>query len=731
VVYLATKVIPPKTEKEEIAEEFIKRTDEFIEKMTLEEKVFQMIHNSAPVKRLGIRAYVWWNEALHGVARAGVATVFPQAIGMSAAFDDHLLYQVADIISTEGRAKYHENQRQSDFGMYKGLTFWSPNINIFRDPRWGRGHETYGEDPYLTSRLGAAFIRGIQGNDPHYLKAVACVKHFAAHSGPEGLRHEFNAEVSQKDLFETYLPAFEYCIKYANVESVMGAYNRLNGDACCGSKWLLTEVLRNRWGFKGHVVSDCGALCDFHEHHRVTENAIESSALALTSGTDLECGNFFIQLLQAHQNNLVTDDEIDTSVRRLLMARMKLGMFDEDKNVPFAAIPYEVVASKKHLDYSMEMAKASIVMLKNDGILPLNKIKTKTIAVIGPNADSIPALLGNYCGTPTHNHTILRGIQEAVGKETRVYYSQGCHLFKDAVDDLERKSDRISEAVSVAERSEVVVLCLGLDSSIEGEAGDANNFYGSGDKETLDLPPCQEELLRAVCATGKPVIVVILAGSALSINYAQDNVNAILDAWYPGEMGGKAVASVLFGDYNPSGKLPITFYKTTDELPAYEDYSMDNRTYRFMQQDALYPFGFGLSYSHFSYTNLQLSDNVIQTSENLICSVQVRNDGPAAGHEVVQMYLKDMEADVRVPRWSLYGFERVWLEQGEERTIQMELLGRQMARVMEDGNLRLESGKFTIYMGGSQPDDRSSELLGYHPLSAGFTVEGDSVQYPN
>jgi len=702
---------------------FEERAKDLVSRMTTEEKVSQMLYNSPAIERLGIPAYNWWNEALHGVARAGTATMFPQAIGMASTFDEELIYKVADVISTEGRAKYHASSKKGDRGIYKGLTFWSPNINIFRDPRWGRGQETYGEDPYLTARLGVAFVKGLQGNDPKYLKAAACAKHFAVHSGPEALRHEFNATASKKDMYETYLPAFKALVQEAKVEAVMGAYNRTNGEPCCGSKTLLTDILRGEWGFKGHVVSDCWAIRDFHLHHHVTATAPESVALAVRNGCDLNCGNLFGNLLIALDEGLITEEEIDRAVTRLMITRMKLGMFDPDEQVPFTSIPYDVVDCKEHNELALETAKKSIVLLKNDGLLPLDKEKIKSIAVIGPNADSRQALVGNYEGTASEYVTVLDGIREAVGDNVRIYYSMGCHLYKDKVESLAERNDRIAEAVTCAEMADVVVLCLGLDSTIEGEEMHESNEYGSGDKYDLDLPGRQQELMEAVYATGKPVVLVLLTGSALSVTWADENIPAILNAWYPGAQGGRAVASVLFGETNPSGKLPVTFYRTVEELPDFTDYSMQNRTYRYMKNEALYPFGFGLSYTRFEYSDLKLSKSKIGVGEGFTVSVKVTNTGNMAGDEVAQVYIKDVEASCAVPNWQLSGMKRIKLESGESAEITFEIFPEQLAVVNDDGQSVIEPGDFEIYVGGSQPDTRSIKLMGKAPLKALLQVE--------
>ncbi|MBX4269903.1 glycoside hydrolase family 3 C-terminal domain-containing protein [Clostridium estertheticum] len=719
------KVIP-KYKNENLS--FEQRAKDLVSKMTLFEKVSQMTYNSAAIDRLCIPSYNWWNEALHGVARAGVATMFPQAIGMAATFDEELIYQVAGVISTEGRAKYNESQRKNDHDIYKGLTFWAPNINIFRDPRWGRGHETYGEDPYLTGRLGVAFIKGLQGNDKRYMKSAACAKHFAVHSGPEAKRHSFNAVVSKKDLRETYLPSFKEAVKEANVEAVMGAYNRTNGEPCCGSKTLLNDILREEWGFKGHVTSDCWAIKDFHEGHGITSNAVESVALAVNNGCDLNCGNMYLNLYLAYKEGMVTEETIDKSVIRLMNTRMKLGMFDDPTNVPFAKIPYEENDSKEHLELALDVSRRTMVLLKNeDNILPLDKNKIKSIAVIGPNANSRDALIGNYYGTSSKYVTVLEGLQQFVNQDTRVYYAQGCHLFKDKVENLAMPEDRIAEAVSVAQRSDVVVMCLGLDANIEGEEGDDSNAQAGGDKMDLNLPGLQQKLLEEVYKTGKPIILVLLSGSALAINWADEHIPAIVQAWYPSAQGGKAIASLIFGEYSPSGKLPVTFYKSTQELPNFEDYAMKNRTYRYMENEALYPFGYGLSYSKFEYSNLRISKTEIEVNETVNLSVKVKNIGQYEGDETVQLYLKDVEASVVVPKYQLKGIKKVSLKPSEEKEVGFELPPRQMALIDDEGKCILEPGLFEVFIGGSQPDKRSKELTGDCMQKSTFNVKGESI----
>ena len=536
-------------------EEARKRAEELVGRMTLEEKASQLRYNAPAIPRLNVPTYNWWNEALHGVARAGVATSFPQAIGMAAAFDPELMEEVGEVIAVEGRAKYNSSKAENDRDIYKGLTFWSPNVNIFRDPRWGRGHETYGEDPYLTGELGKAFVEGLQG-DGEYLKAAACAKHFAVHSGPEKLRHEFNAEVSDKDLYETYLPAFQKLVKEAEVEAVMGAYNRTNGEPCCGSKLLMRDILRGKWGFQGHYVSDCWAIRDFHTKHMVTATAPESAALALENGCDVNCGNTYLHMLQACTDGLVTEEQITEAAVRLFTTRFLLGLFDE---TPYDQIGFEKLECREHLAAADKATAESVVLLKNNGILPLDKSKLKAIGVIGPNANSRSALIGNYHGTSSRYITVLEGIQDAVPEGVRVYYSEGCHLWKNKVEGLAWDDDRISEAVNVAKHSDVVILCVGLDETLEGEEHDTGNQYASGDKIDLLLPEPQRKLVKAVMDVGTPVVLLNMTGSAMDLRYAQEHAAAVVQAWYPGARGGRVVANLLFGELSPSGKLPVTF----------------------------------------------------------------------------------------------------------------------------------------------------------------------------
>ena len=564
---------------------FFERARELVAQMTLDEKMEQMRYEAPAIERLGVPAYNWWNECLHGVARAGCATVFPQAIGLAASFDDALLYRVATAISDEARAKYNEYKSFGYTDKYEGLTYWSPNINIFRDPRWGRGHETYGEDPYLTGRMGVAFIKGLQG-EGKYRKLDATIKHYAVHSGPERLRHCFDVKVSEKDLYETYLWAFKYCIDHADPSAVMGAYNRYDGEPCCGSRRLLGDILYGEFGFTGYVVSDCGAIVDMHENHKVTSDACESAALAVNSGCQLNCGKAYMWLREAYDRGLVKEETITAAVEKLFEARFRLGMFDTD--CEYDNIPYDVVECEEHRQLNRRMAQKSIVLLKNDGILPIRE--KKTLAVIGPNADKKDVLLGNYNGIPSRYTTILRGIQE--GSDCRVLYSEGCHSFKERW-----TAAHLNEALIAAKKADIVILCVGLDPSMEGEEGDAYNDNDSGDKTGIDFPPSQQKLIGAVLDLGKPTVFVNVSGSCLALEQAKTRCNAVLQCFYPGAEGGNALADILFGKVSPSARLPVTFYKTVDDLPPFEDYSMENRTYKFFKGEVTYPFGHGLTYS--------------------------------------------------------------------------------------------------------------------------------------
>lgn len=703
------------------------RVEDLIARMTLAEKLSQMLHSAPEIPRLGIPAYNWWSEALHGVSRAGIATVFPQAIAMASTFSPELIYETACAISDEARAKYHEAQRHGDRGIFKGLTLWCPNINIFRDPRWGRGHETYGEDPYLTGRMGVAFVNGLQGDHPKFLKTVATPKHAFAHSGPEYGREGFDSEVSARDLWDTYLQAFKECIQEAHAASIMTAYNRVNGEASSGSKTIIEDILREKLNFDGFVVSDCGAVCNMHNFHKITETPIESAALAANSGLDLNCGEGFNYLGAAVAAGLVSEETIDKAVKRLFIARFRLGMFDPDEVVPYAQIPYEVNDCDNHRELSLNVARQSIVLLKNkDNILPLSK-EIKTIGVIGPNADSREVLLGNYNGWPSKYVTILDGIKNKLGENAKVYFTKGCEYFRGS-EALAESTAGFSEAIAMAKRSDAVIMCLGLSPQIEGENGDAYNSDAGGDKKDLNLPDVQQKLLEAVCSVGKPVILVMVSGSAIAINWADENVSGIIQAFYPGQEGGNAVADVIFGDNNPSGRLPVTFYKTTEELPPFSDYNMKNRTYRYMENEALYPFGFGLSYTKFSYSKITINSERINAGESMEVSVNVKNDGRLDGEEVVQLYLKDIEASAVVPRCKLQGIAKVKLKPNENKDVLFTITPRQMALINNEGKCMLEPGRFRIFIGGVQPETERNEKEAISIKHIDFEVIGKIME---
>ena len=832
-----------------------RRVDDLVSRMTLEEKVSQMMNGAAAIERLGVPEYEWWNEGLHGVARAGYATVFPQAIGLAATWNTDLMFQVADVISTEARAKHHEFDRKGDRARYKGLTFWSPNINIFRDPRWGRGQETYGEDPYLTARMGVAFVKGLQGNDPKYYKVIATPKHYAVHSGPEPERHSFDAIASERDLQETYLPAFHATVVEAGAYSVMCAYNRTNGEPCCTNKYL-NDKLRKEWGFKGYIVSDCGAIDDIYLRHKFVPTEGEASALAVKAGTDLTCGREYRSLVKAVKDGLISEAEINVAVKRLMMARFKLGMFDPPEMVPYARIPFSENDSPAHRQLSLQASRESIVLLKNqNNTLPLKK-DLKTIAVIGPSADNLSVLLGNYNGQPTKYVTPLAGIQAKVSPSTKVLYSPALYapgVIVDAIPStaltglrgeyfnnrelkgdpvLVRKDSQINfewgamspapginednfsvrwtgtlqapesgkytigingnggmrltvdgqtvieelqnrrtrsinkeisleagrsyevrleyfenanqysaaklmwappsgdkrlqdDAIEKARQADAVVMVMGITPSVEGEEMDVKvEGFRGGDRTDISLPKPQEELIRKVQSLGKPVVLVLLGGSALAVNWANDNVPAILDAWYPGEEGGTAIADVLFGDYNPAGRLPVTFYKSVDQLPPFTDYSMQGKTYRYFTGAPLYPFGFGLSYSNFKYDGLKLSAKQIRAGENVKVSVNVSNTSNRPGEEVVQLYLKDVQASVPVAIRSLGGIKRISLKPGEKQTVTFTISSDQMTVIDNSGKRVIEPGEFLVSVGGKQPGfTGSADVTTSGVVTATFAVK--------
>jgi beta-glucosidase len=830
------------------------RVDDLVSRMTLEEKVAQMMNATPAIERLGVAPHDYWNEALHGVARSGIATVFPQAIGLAATWDTKLMYQVADVISTEARAKHHEYARKKQYGRYQGLTFWSPNINIFRDPRWGRGQETYGEDPYLTAQLGIQFVRGLQGNDPRYFKVIATPKHYAVHSGPEPERHAFDATVYERDLRETYLPAFRATILEGKAYSVMCAYNRTNGEPCCANKRLMKDILRDEWGFDGFVVSDCGAIYDIWKYHKFVETETEASVLGVRAGTDLTCGDEYKTLIEAVKKGLISEAEINTAVKRLMTARFRLGMFDPPEMVAYARIPFSQNDTDEHRQLALKTARESIVLLKNaNRTLPLKK-DLKSIAVMGPNADSPEVLWGNYNGHASRLFTPLAGIKNAVSKNTKVVYALGSTLAGEPIvpvpasaltlngtdpglkaeyfnnqelrgpavttrtdaridfdwgrynptaeltgnnfsvrwtgkltppesgnytlgftaDDgarlyldgellidawtsnpkktvtkeiaLEggrsydlrmeyfqyqreniaklvwsypRLAERLlDEAVKAAQESDASVLVLGISARLEGEEMPVSvEGFRGGDRTEISLPKSQEALLKAVVATGKPVVVVLLSGSALAVNWANANVPAMLAAWYPGGEGGTAIADVLFGDYNPGGRLPVTFYKSVDQLPPFTDYSMQSRTYRYFKGEPLYPFGYGLSYTKFAYSNLRFEPKSVKVSEAVKVSVDVTNAGEREGDEVVQLYLTDTAASAPVPIRTLVGFERVSLQPREKRRVTFTIMPRQMSLIDERGKRVIEPGEFAISIGGGQQG-----------LSGRFVVSGKVLE---
>jgi beta-glucosidase len=692
------------------------RVTDLVSRMTLEEKVGLMSHPARGVPRLGIPAYNYSNEALHGVARNGRATVFPQAIGMAATWNRELIQRVASAIGDEGRAKYHEAlRRKGSTDAFQGLTFWSPNINIFRDPRWGRGQETWGEDPFFTGEMGAAFVRGLQGDHPKYLKAAACAKHFAVHSGPEKDRHVFNAIVSRRDLYDTYLPAFRKLVVEAQVEAVMGAYNRTLDEPCCASQFLLHDILRGEWGFQGHVVSDCGALTDLHTNHKVTQDAAESAALALQRGCDLGCDTVYDEIPEAIRRGLMSEADVDRALARTLGTRFRLGMFDPPEEVPFASISMDVVACPEHRQLAYQTAAQSVVLLKNkNNILPIQPT-TRNILVTGPSATSLEVLLANYYGFNDQMSTLLEGLAGRVPESMGMQYHPGALLTQPNA--LEK-----TWAPYMAQRAELTIACVGSSPLLEGEEGESLLTPNNGDRAGISLPASQVDYIKQLASLGVKIVLVVTGGSPLALGEVEDLVEAILFVWYPGQEGGKAVADVLFGDVSPAGKLPITFPKSLDQLPPFEDYAMAGRTYRYMTQEPLYPFGFGLSYSRFEYAELVLEKSAVRVGESLSLSVQVRNTGECAAAEVVQFYLSDLEASAPVPLQHLVGFERVFLQPGESRTLPFTLTSEMMSFFDEQGKLQLEAGGFRLEVGGCSPGKRGLELGVPTPVTAVFHV---------
>jgi beta-glucosidase len=680
------------------------RLDDAISRLTLEEKISQLQHAAPAIPRLGIPAYNWWNEALHGVARNGKATIFPQAVGMAATFNEDLIYQVADAISDEARAKYNAAIQRGIHAQYAGLTFWSPNIIIFRDPRCGRGQETYGEYPYLSGLLGSAFVRGLQGNHPQYLKTAACAKHYAVHSGPEELRHSFDASPSRRDFRETYLPAFERLVTEAKVEAVMCAYNRVYGEPCCGSPELLQGILREEWGFQGHLVSDCGALNDFHSGHKVTKDVVASAALALKSGINVNCGSTYARgLQQAVEGGQVDESNVDEALKVLWRTRFKLGLFDPPGTSPFDDIAPEVVNSPEHRSLSRKAARQSMVLLKNNGVLPLSR-SLESIAVVGPHAASADILLANYYGVTANAVTVLEGITEKVGIGTKVFYKYGVRPYQD-------NANPVDWVTGSAMSLDAVVAVMGISGLLEGEEGESIASEYKGDRTELGLPANQIEFLKTLRSRGEtPIILVVTGGSPIALAEVEDLVDAILWVWYPGEEGGTAVADLIFGQESPSGRLPITFPKSLDQLPPYEDYSMAGRTYRYMEADPLYPFGYGLSYTTFSYGDLQSDQNQLSKGESATVSAKLTNTGQRGAEEVVQLYASWPGAGDKAPLFDLKGVQRVYLAPGQTKTIQFEIRAADLQLYDDTGNAYLPEGPVKLYASGAVPTERSRQL---------------------
>ncbi len=692
------------------------RVNLLLKELTLEEKVSQMVNSSAGIDRLGILPYDWWNEALHGVGRSGNATIFPQAIGMAATFDPDLLYRVSTAISDEARAMFNAAQKAGNYKRYNGLSFWTPNVNIFRDPRWGRGQETYGEDPYLTGMLGASFVKGLQGDHPIYLKTAACAKHYAVHSGPEKLRHEFNAKVSQKDLYETYLPAFEQLVS-SNVESIMCAYNRTNDEVCCGSNSLLTDILVDQWGFKGHILTDCGALTDFYSEigHGTVSNRVEAAVLALKSGVSLNCGDTFSALTEAVALGMIKESDIDEQLAKLLKTRFKLGLFDPLESNPYNQISYNVIDSKEHRELAYETAVKSMVLLKNNGILPL-KNNLDRYYVVGPNAASIDALLGNYFGVNSQIVTFLEGIASRVALGSQVQYSPGTTLDQPNVNPIDWSSGGAADA-------DANIVVMGLTRHIEGEEGESISSPYSGDRLDYNIPKNQLDYLKKIKGNhGKPVIVIITGGCPMNLSEVHELADAVLFAWYPGEEGGTAAADILFGNVSPSGRLPITFPKSLDQLPPYEDYSMKGRTYRYMTKEPMYPFGFGLSFAKFDYSELKLTKESIGQQENTILSCVITNTSEQSADEIAQLYISPKTKQMNSPLFSLKGVKRVSLKPGESKEVSFVVSPDMLNQINEKGEKELKKGVYQLSVGGSLPTKRSLALGASPALSKTLSV---------
>ncbi len=718
---------------------FAQRAADLVARMTAEEKIEQIRSAAPALDRLGIPEMDWWSEALHGVAREGTATMFPQSIGLGATFDPALVGEIGRAVGLEARIKYEQYSSHGVRDLFKGLSLYSPNINIFRDPRWGRGQETYGEDPWLTGRMGVQYIRGLQGDDPEYLLTAACAKHYAVHSGPEPLRHEFNAVVNPKDLRETYLPAFEAAVREGRVAQVMGAYNRTLDEPCCASELLLEQVLREEWGYEGMVVSDFTALKDFYTGHKVTKDAAESAALALKKGCDMNLGFVYLSLTEALERGLITEEDLDRACRRVMEIRLRLGLYETPACLQ---VDHELLDSPAHRKLNLKAARESLVLLKNDGLLPLTG-KFRSIAVLGPNAMSIKPLMGNYHGDASEYITVLDGIRRAAGEDVRIRYGVGCELtpykpagpranqsgddasvsFFDNVAptfntlELMGHGDREAEALALAEESEAVVMVLGLDESVEGEEmfGYSSDEFAGGDKKNLLLPSNQRKLLEDVLQLGKPTVVVLLSGSALAVE--DGRIGALVQAWYPGALGGQAVGELLFGAFSPSGRLPVTFYRGIDDLPAFTDYAMKNRTYRYYEGEPLYPFGYGLSYTSFRYENL-----TVLAGETVEATVTVRNTGAMEGREVVEAFVRWDGGGEDQPRWHLCALGEARLRAGEEKKVLLSIPKEALYTYHADGSRTVEPGSYTLWVGGSQPDARSAALTGSSPLQASFLL---------
>ncbi|MDP4283606.1 MAG: glycoside hydrolase family 3 C-terminal domain-containing protein [Bacteroidota bacterium] len=695
-----------------------KRVNDLLSKLTLQEKVSQMLNSTPAIERLGIPPYDWWNECLHGVARTSYHTTsYPQAIGMAATFDVKAMITMGDYTSDEGRAIHNESLRKKDYSRYTGLTYWTPNINIFRDPRWGRGQETYGEDPYLTGSLAKSFVEGLQGNNPKYLKAAACAKHYAIHSGPESSRHTFDVNITEHDLWDIYLKAFRELVVDAKVAGVMCAYNAYAGQPCCGSDKLMVNILRNQWHFTGYVTSDCGAIDDFYKTHKMFPDAESSATDAVLHGTDVECGNHtYKTLIQAVKDDKLTEKDIDISLKRLFTIRFRLGMFDPVSMVKYAQIPITDLESKPHQEHALKMAREAIVLIRNvNNTLPLNK-NIKHIAVLGPNADNANTQLGNYNGQPSVVTTVLQGIKDKV-KNAEVFYSR-------ATDFVSTKPQDFSKLIDSIKNADVIIYVGGISPRLEGEEMKVSQpGFSGGDRTTIALPTVQTDFMKALKATGKPIVFVMMTGSAIAINWEEENIPGIINAWYGGEAAGTAVADVLFGDYNPAGRLPVTFYKSDSDLPSFDDYSMQNRTYRYFKGVPLYPFGFGMSYTNFTYGKLKLSKTKIGKNESVNAEVTVTNSGKIAGDEVVQLYITHLKAGTDVPLYSLKGFKRVHIGAGTSEKVRFNISPEMLKLVNENGESVLDSGDIKISVSGSLPSERSIELGAAKPAEAILSIK--------